>query len=146
LFLLLCTPIILVFLPLILSGYNWIDAASNTLASMLFLTSICLAFLWIFIWFLSLSKIHKIWILEKNNKSIAAAHFDFKYGFSCLIILNVAKNSRNKGYGSYLICWLCLHVPKPIYVVSASRSTGFYAKLGFSFLVLSSCPQNLDLT
>jgi hypothetical protein len=60
LFLLLCTPIALVFLPLIFSGYNWMDAASNTLASMLFIASTCLAFLWIFIYFLSLSKVRKI--------------------------------------------------------------------------------------
>lgn len=81
-----------------------------------------------------------MWILEKINKSIAVAHFDFKYGFSCLIILNVAKSSRNKGYGSYLIRWLCLHVPKPIYVVSASRSTEFYAKLGFFFPSIEQLP------
>lgn len=96
--------------------------------------------MWVFIYSLSLSKVDKIWILEKSGKSIAVAHCDFKYGFSCLIFLNVAKNFRDKGYGSYLVRWLCLHVAKPIYVVAASRSTKFYAKLGFSFPSIEQLP------
>jgi GNAT superfamily N-acetyltransferase len=140
LFLLLCTQIILIFLPLILSGFDGIGATFVTLVFAFFPSLICLISLWAFIYFSSLGKVHKMWILEKSGKSIAVAHCDFKYGFSCLLFLSVAKNFRGKGYGSYLVRWLRLHVAKPIYVVATSKSTEFYAKLGFSFPSIEQLP------
>jgi N-acetylglutamate synthase-like GNAT family acetyltransferase len=139
----LCIPIIIFISPL----YFISESYGILVIIILLLTIFPFGFLGFMsyrsIRFLSSSKHHKIWILEKNGKLIAIACFEFKYEYSNLVKISVVNGFRNKGYGSYLVRWLCQNVSKPIYAYPVFGLADFYTKLGFSFPKLEKLPAKL---
>lgn len=138
-----CIPIIVFIAPL------YFVSESYRILVIIILLSTILPFVFLgFIFyrltcFLSSSKYHKTWILEKNDKLIAIASLQFKYGYSNLVNISVVNGFRNKGYGSYLVQWLCQYVPKPIYAYPVFGLADFYTKLGFSSPNLEQLPARL---
>jgi GNAT superfamily N-acetyltransferase len=140
----LCIPIILFISPLFISPETHTRIFATVILLLILFPIIFMGLLFFYPIYLSISSTnHKAWILEARGKLVAIAFFQFKHGYSNLFSINVSKNFRNQGYGSYLVRWLCIHVSKPIYAYPVFGLTDFYSKLGFSFPATEQLPVKL---
>lgn len=84
------------------------------------------------------------WVAEQQGRFIAYGALHPYNNYSVIEALQVYPKWARKGIGSRLVKTMIEQSPKPVYVNSAVRVVGFYARLGFRKIRLKDLPPEVQ--
>ncbi|MFB2934017.1 GNAT family N-acetyltransferase [Aerosakkonemataceae cyanobacterium BLCC-F154] len=84
------------------------------------------------------------WVVEQQGRFIAYGALHPYNNYSVIEVLQVYPKWARKGIGARLVKTMIEQAPKPVYVNSAVRVVGFYARLGFRKIRLKELPSEVQ--